>query len=65
MNKEHKYKDKDEYKDNDKDRDTERITESLNSVLYFRNPEDSSIPSLMVYHHISYPNVRLFFVDLR
>ena len=29
MNKEHKYKDKDEYKDNDKDKDTERITESL------------------------------------
>ena len=48
MNREHKYKDKDEYKDNDKDKDAERITESLNSVLYFRNPEDSSIPSLMV-----------------
>jgi len=29
MNKEHKYKDKDEYKDNDKDKDVERITESL------------------------------------
>ena len=29
MNKEHKYKDKDEYKDNDKDKDAERITESL------------------------------------
>ena len=25
MNKEHKYKDKDEYKDNDKDKDAERI----------------------------------------
>ena len=44
MNKEHKYKDKDEYKDNDKDKDAERIT---NSVLYFRNPDDSSISSLM------------------
>ena len=33
MNKEHKYKDKDEYKDNDKDKDTERTTESL-SVCY-------------------------------
>ena len=30
MNKEQKYKDKDEYKDNDKDKDAERITESLN-----------------------------------
>ena len=29
MNREHKYKDKDEYKDNDKDKDAERITESL------------------------------------
>ena len=29
MNKEHRYKDKDEYKDNDKDKDAERITESL------------------------------------
>ena len=26
MNKEHKYKDKDEYKDNDKDKDAKRIT---------------------------------------
>ena len=33
MNKEHKYKDKDEYKDNDKDKDAERITESL-TVCY-------------------------------
>ena len=33
MNKEHKYKDKDEYKDNDKDKDAERITESL-AVCY-------------------------------
>ena len=31
MNREHKYKDKDEYKDNDKD--TEKTTESL-SVCY-------------------------------
>ena len=29
MNREHKYKGKDEYKDNDKDKDAERITESL------------------------------------
>ena len=29
MNREHKYKDKDEYKDNNKDKDAERITESL------------------------------------
>ena len=29
MNKEHKYKDKDEYKDNDKNKDAERITELL------------------------------------
>ena len=34
MNKEHKYKDKDEHKDNDKDKDTERITESLITVCY-------------------------------
>ena len=33
MNKEHKYKDKDEYKDNDKDKDAERIIESL-TVCY-------------------------------
>ena len=33
MNREHKYKDKDEYKDNDKDKDAERITESL-AVCY-------------------------------
>ena len=37
MNKEHKYKDKDEHKDNDKDndkdKDAERITESL-AVCY-------------------------------
>ena len=45
MNKEHKYKNKDEYKENDKDKDLKRIN---NSVLYFRNPDDSSIPSLMV-----------------
>ena len=48
MNNEHKYKDKDEYKDNDKDKDAERITESLNSVLYFRNRDNSSIPSIIV-----------------
>ena len=29
MNREHKYKDKDEYKDKDKDKDNEKITESL------------------------------------
>ena len=28
MNKEHKYKDKDEYKDNDKDKDAKRITKT-------------------------------------
>ena len=33
MNKEHKYKDKDEYKDNDRDKDTVRITASL-AVCY-------------------------------
>ena len=33
MNKEHKYKDKDEYIDNDKDKDAKRITESL-TVCY-------------------------------
>ena len=35
MNKEHKYKDKDEYKDNDKDKDAERITESLTVCSIF------------------------------
>ena len=35
MNREHKYKDKDEYKDNDKDKDTERITESLTVCYIF------------------------------
>ena len=35
MNKEHKYKDKDEYKDNDKDKDAERITESLTVYCIF------------------------------
>ena len=35
MNKEHKYKDKDEYKDNDKDKDAERITESLTVCYIF------------------------------
>ena len=41
----HKYKDKNDYKDEDKDKDKndKRITETLNSVLYFRNPDDSSI----------------------
>ena len=29
MNKEHKYKDKDEYKDNDKDKDAKKIIETL------------------------------------
>ena len=33
MNKEHKYKDKDEYKDNDKDKHAERTTESLTVCL--------------------------------
>ena len=33
MNKEHKYKDKDEHKDKDNDKDAERITESL-TVCY-------------------------------
>ena len=33
MNKEHKYKDKDEYKDKDRQKDTERVTESL-AVCY-------------------------------
>ena len=33
MNKEHKYKDKDEYKENDKDKDAERITESPKEFL--------------------------------
>ena len=35
MNKEHKYKDKDEYKDNDKDKDTQRITELLTVCYIF------------------------------
>ena len=35
MNKEHKYKDKDEYKDNDKDKDVERMTESLTVCYIF------------------------------
>ena len=37
MNKDHKYKDKDEYKDNDKDKDkdAERITESLRVCYIF------------------------------
>ena len=33
MNREHKYRDKDECKDNDKHKDAERITESL-TVCY-------------------------------
>ena len=37
MNKEHKYKDKDEYKDNDKDKDAERITESLKVCYILEN----------------------------
>ena len=45
MAKEHKYKDKDDYKDEDKEKDKDknakRITETLNSVLHFRNPDDS------------------------
>ena len=37
MNREHKYKDKDEYKDSDKDKDkdAERITESLTVCYIF------------------------------
>ena len=35
MNKEHKYKDKDEYKDNDKDKGAKRITESLTVCYIF------------------------------
>ena len=35
MNKEHLYKDKDEYKDNGKDKDAERITESLQMFYIF------------------------------
>ena len=35
MNREHTYKDKDEYKDNDKDKDAERITESLTVCYIF------------------------------
>ena len=36
MNKENKYKDKDEYKDNDKDKDAKRIAESLTVCYIFR-----------------------------
>ena len=36
MNKEHKYKDKDEYKDNDKDKDAKKINESLTECYIFR-----------------------------
>ena len=35
MNKENKYKDKDEYKDNDKDKDAKRIAESLTVCYIF------------------------------
>ena len=35
MNKEHKYKDKNECKDNDKDKDTDRIAESLTVCYIF------------------------------
>ena len=35
MNKELKYKDKDEHKDNDKDKDAERINESLTVCSIF------------------------------
>ena len=35
MNKEHKYKDKDEYKDNEKDKDAEIITQSLKVCYIF------------------------------
>ena len=35
MNKEQKYKDKDEYKDNDKDKDVKKITESLTECYIF------------------------------
>ena len=35
MNREHKYKDKDEYKHNDKDKDAERINESLTVSYIF------------------------------
>ena len=35
MNREHKYKDKDEYKDKDKDKDAEKITESLTVCFIF------------------------------
>ena len=48
MEKDHKYKDTDNYKDNDKDKDDEKITEKTNNVLYFGNPDDSSIPSMKV-----------------
>ena len=36
MNKEHKYKDKDEYKDNDQNKDAERMNESLTVCYIFR-----------------------------
>ena len=49
MNREHKYKDKDEYKDNEKDKDARRITDSLTvCYIYFQNPDDSNIPRMMV-----------------
>ena len=35
MNREQKYKDKDEYKDNDKDKDVKKITESLTECYIF------------------------------
>ena len=38
MNREHKYKDKDEYKDNDKDKEAERVTESLTVCYFFGIP---------------------------
>ena len=45
MAKEHKYKDKDDYKDEDKEKDKDknakRITETLNSVLQYWNPDIS------------------------
>ena len=46
MKKEQKCKDEDDYKDYDKEKDTKRIIDR--SVLYFRNPNDSSIPSMML-----------------
>ena len=35
MNREHKYRDKDEYKDNDIDKDAKKITESLTEFYIF------------------------------